>query len=262
MLGRDMRLAVVVGTLVVLPLAVAGEKILIVQDELPQMEFLAGILAERCELEVEVRTQAEMPEQISRYKAVIVYIHGALLEGPEKAFIAYARGGGRLIVLHHSISSGKRKNKYWFHFLGIELPEGSWEEGGYKWIEPVGQKVVNVNPGHYITSHEVDYEGRVFFESEKVKAGEYPYFTLKENSEVYLNHKFTDGEEKTVLLGFIYEGEKTGGRKVMQSTSGWLKKVGNGWLIYLQPGHLMEDMQSKPFQQMIVNAIRWDPEKK
>ena len=240
----------------------AGERVLMVHDELPQMELLAKILKAKCGYDVEVRTQAEMPGEISGYKAVIVYIHGKLFEKPEKAFIEYGKGGGRLIVLHHSISSGKRTNKYWFAFLGMKLPEGSWEEGGYKWIEPVGQVVVNVNRRHYITRHDVEYEGKVSFESEKVKAGTYPCFTLKENSEVYLNHTFTDGDEKTLLLGFVYDGEKIAGKKIMQNTSGWLKKVEKGWLIYLQPGHSLEDMQSKAFQQIVVNAIRWKPQEK
>jgi len=48
----------------------------------------------------------------------------------------------------------------------------------------------------------------------------------------------------------------------MQNTSGWLKKVGKGWLIYLQPGHLVDDIQSKAYRQIIVNAIRWKPEEK
>lgn len=242
--------------------ACAGEKILIVQDELPQMEFLAGFLSKTCGYDVEVKAQAEMPADISPFRGVLVYVHGELFEGPEKTLIAYAKGGGKLILLHHSISSGKRKNKHWFDFLGIKLPEGSWEKGGYRWIEPVGQKVVNVNPTHYVTSHEVKYDGKISFQSDKVKAGEYPCFFLKENSEVYLNHTFTDGDEKTLLLGFVYDGKEVSGKKIMQNTSGWLKKVGRGWLIYLQPGHLVEDFQSAAFRQIIVNAIRWQPHDK
>jgi hypothetical protein len=246
----------------VTPSSSGAERILIVQDELPQMEFLARLLSEKCGYETDVKTQSEMPAEISGYKAVIVYIHGRLFEEAEKAFIAYAKGGGKLILLHHSISSGKRQNKFWFDFLGVKLPEGEWEKGGYKWIEPVGQTVVNINPGHYITSKEVKYEGKTSFQSDKVKAGGYPCFRLKANSEVYLNHKFSDGDEKTLLLGFIYEGEGAGGRKVMQNTSGWLKKAGNGWLIYLQPGHLLEDFKCEAYQQIILNAIRWKPDEK
>ncbi len=239
-----------------------AERILIVQDELPQMEFLAKLLQEKSRYQAEVKTQAEMPPEILGYKAVIVYIHGRLFEEAEKAFIAYAKGGGKLILLHHSISSGKRQNKYWFDFMGVKLPEGDWEKGGYKWIEPVGQTVVNINPGHYITSNEVKYEGKISFESEKVKKARYPCFALKQNSEVYLNHTFCDGGEKTLLLGFIYEGEGTGGKKVMQNTSGWLKKTGKGWLIYLQPGHLLEDFKCEAYQQIILNAIQWKPDEK
>ena len=248
--------------LVVAGVAAGAERILIVQDELPQMEFLSKLLRERCGYEADVKKQAEMPAEISGYKAVIVYIHGRLFEEAEKAFIAYANGGGKLILLHHSISSGKRQNKYWFDFLGVKLPEGEWEKGGYKWIEPVGQTVVNIVPAHYITSNEVKYEGKISFESEKVKKAEYPCFALKENSEVYLNHTFTDGGEKTLLLGFIYEGEGTGGKKVMQSTSGWLKKTAKGWLIYLQPGHLLDDLKCEPYQRILFNAVQWRAEGK
>jgi hypothetical protein len=240
----------------------AGERILIVHDELPQMKFLAELLEKRCGDDVTVKTQAEMPEDLSPYKSVIVYIHGKLFEKPELAFIAYTKAGGRLIVLHHSISSGKRANKYWFDFLGIKLPEGDWEKGGYRWIEPVAQKVVNVSPFHYIASHDVEYEGRVLFSSDRVDPDAFDCFTLKKESEVYLNHAFTDGKEKTLLLGFIYKGEDVKRRTIMQSTSGWLKKVGKGWLIYLQPGHSLEDMGSEPFQQILINALRWKPKEK
>ncbi len=241
--------------------ASGAERILIVHDELPQMKFLSELLTKRCGYEVAVSTQSEMPGQLSSFKAVIVFIHGRMSEEPEKAFIAYTKAGGKLIVLHHSISSGKRSNKYWFDFLGIKLPQGSWQEGGYKWIEPVAQKIVNINPGHYITSHDVGYRGKVAFQTSKVKSGEYPFFTLKENSEVYLNHTFIDENMKTLLLGFIYDGNEIGGKKIMQHTSGWLKPVEKGWLIYLQPGHSLDDMRTEPFQQILINAIQWSPER-
>ena len=77
-----------------------------------------------------------------------------------------------------------------------------------------------------------------------------------------MNHTFTDGDEKTLLLGFLYDGKEIGGKTIMQHTSGWLKKVGKGTLIYLQPGHSLEDMRTTPFQQMLINAIRWSPEPK
>lgn len=242
--------------------ATAQHKILIVHDELPQMKFLAELLHERCGYAVEIKTQNEMPAALSGYKCVIVFIHGKMFEEPEKAFIAYTKAGGRLLVLHHSISSGKRNNKYWFDFLGIKLPEGDWDKGGYKWIEPVAVKVISINPGHYITSHNVEYEGKIAFQTDTVKSGGYPYFTLKQNSEVYLNHTFTDGDEKTLLLGFIYDGKEIGGKRIMQHTSGWLKRVEKGWLIYLQPGHSLEDMRTKPFQEILINAIQWSPEPK
>jgi len=58
--------------------------------------------------------------------------------------IGYAQEGGRLIALHHSISSGKRTNEQWFSFLGVDLPKGDVAGGGYIWIEGVTIEVANL----------------------------------------------------------------------------------------------------------------------
>jgi len=73
-----------------------------------------------------------------------VYIHKDIAEGPEVAFIDYAKGGGKLVLLHHSISSGKRKNKYWLPFLGVELPDKPFDQGGYKYFDPATFQIVKV----------------------------------------------------------------------------------------------------------------------
>ena len=91
--------------------AVPERRVLIVMDEREQMEALARYLKEKGGLDVTIADQKSMPEDWSRFAAVIGYVHGALLEPTERKIIDYTRAGGRYVCLHHSISSGKTKNK-------------------------------------------------------------------------------------------------------------------------------------------------------
>src|SRR5712672_2248976 len=136
-------------------------EVLIVADEFPAMQFLAEKLKSEENITSKVISQKELPENLSAFDAVAVYIHKDLSENAENRFIAYALGGGKLILLHHSISSGKRKNAHWFSFLGVSLPEGDVNHGGYKWIEGVSLDLVNLNPNHFIMTNKVAYPERI-----------------------------------------------------------------------------------------------------
>jgi type 1 glutamine amidotransferase len=110
-------------------------------------------------------------------------------------------------------------------------------------------------PGNYITSHNVKYELKERYKRSDTDAPEreYPSFVLR-GGEVFLNHEFTDGKEKTVLMGFKWTDEKTG-RTWMQDRAGWLKRAGKGWVIYLQPGHAVSDLESPVYSQIVLNAF-------
>jgi type 1 glutamine amidotransferase len=45
----------------------------------------------------------------------------------------------------------------------------------------------------------------------------------------------------------------------MQRAEGWLKPAGNGWIVYLQPGHFTQEFEQPAVAQMILNAITWQP---
>jgi len=235
--------------------ALGASDVLIVADEMPQMELLIKILKARASTSAALMKQADMPTDISKYRAVFVFVHGVLEESAEKPLVDYANGGGRLILLHHSISQGKGKNRYWFPFLGMRLTPGDPEKGLYKWINPVTYTVVNLAPGNYITSHKVRYPAKVQYKSSDLGTPEreYPAFTLQ-NSEVFLNHAFTDGKEKTILLGFKWQDPRTG-KVWMQDRAGWYKEAGKGWVIYLQPGHGVTDIQNSTYAQIVLNAL-------
>jgi hypothetical protein len=237
--------------------------IIIIQDEIPQMEVLAKFLRENGDLKVDIVSQDSLPSSLSPYQAVVAYIHKELFETTEKAIIDYTRNGGKFICLHHSISSGKAKNKYYFDFLGIQLDDPKNSKypvepgGGYAWKESVTLILLNLHPDHYITNHQVTWDHKTNYTSSDHPSIEKTYPSiLLEDSEIYFNHKFTDGREKTVLCGIMHFDERNG-KLFMQDRGAWFKKSGEGIIIYFQPGHASSDYEDKNIAQMILNAIKW-----
>ena len=94
--------------------------------------------------------------------------------------------------------------------------------GGYGWREEVTLTLVNLNPSHFITSHKVSWGEEIPYTSSDQPGNEtlYPSISLHE-SEAYMNHKFTDGREKTVLLGFKFFDDRNS-QMFMQDRAGWL----------------------------------------
>ncbi|HNQ88717.1 MAG TPA: ThuA domain-containing protein [Verrucomicrobiota bacterium] len=237
--------------------ALAADDVLIVADEFPAMEQLAAALKAEDAIPSRVVAQTNLPSHLTGFSAVIVYIHGNLQARTEQALIEYTRDGGKLVLLHHSISSGKRKNAQWFRFLGITLPEGDVDQGGYKWIEPATLDLVALEPSHFITTHNVPYPKQIDWRDEQTgdPVRRLPGFTLHE-SEVYLNHVFT--EPRTLLLGLKYADPKSG-RVWMQPHAGWVKAAARGWIVYLLPGHSTKDFEHPAYRRIVLNAVIWKP---
>jgi hypothetical protein len=234
-------------------------------DERLQMEVLSKYLRDRGHIGTEIVDQKTMPDNWSDYRAVVGYIHGRLEERTELKIIDYTRAGGRFVCLHHMISSGKSKNRYYFDFLGvrmdgIELARQPAEQGGhYAWREGIEQTIVNLNPRHYVTSHDVHWPGKTSFAApgSHFDAKEYPALTVGD-SEAYMNVKFTDGNDKTILLGSKYLDDRN---QVLyqQVSEGWIKRSGKGWIVYIQMGHTTHECENTVFAQMVLNAITWRP---
>lgn len=254
--SRMTKLLHTLGWILCLLTASARAEVLFVADELPAMEYLAQQLKDAEGVPGKVVDQANMPRDLSPYQAVVVYIHLGLNEGPEKAFIEYARSGGRLVLLHHSISSGKRKNQGWFPFLEVELPQGRVEDGGYQWTEDVTVEWVRLT-GNYITTNQVTYSESFPYPIASAKMEAMPGFTLQ-HTEVYLNHVLT--ESRTLLFGLRYTDAKTG-KTWTQSTAGWCRKAGKGSVFYFMPGHTVHDFEHPAYRRVIINAITAAPER-
>ena len=229
----------------------AANEVLIVADEFPAMQALAKKLEAGAGAKCTLVEQTAIPAGLARYSALIVYIHRSIGEAAEKAFIDYAQSGGKLILLHHSISSGKRKNRFWFpSFLEMSLPEKEFSAGGYKYYEGIRMELVNLAPDHYITTHEVKYPGAT-----RYKSSERPAIEL-DDTEVYLNHEFRG--ERTILLGIKFR-DATSGTLFEQDTGGWIKRTGKGTTIYFMAGHSVKEFDSLAYSQMVVNAVTFKP---
>lgn len=254
-----------------LMLPAQAEKVLIVADEWEQMEILEQFLEEQGRFEVEKTEQNDMPADLSSYAAVIEFVHRLLNDEPAQQMITYTRNGGRTIVMHHGVSAAKKKTKGWYDFLGMELDRTEKAENYYEWVHGVDYYLVNLQPEHYITSHKVNYPEQVEYRSSDTPSVPKTLPALLiENSEIFINHQFTDAREKIVLFGFkskeIPESETENKRipqtdsPIMQDRGGWYKPAGKGYVFYLQPGHAATDMDTN-YCQIIMNCITWKPEK-
>ena len=238
---------------------VAAESVLIVADEWPQMDVLADYLHGKGGYDIEKVEQDELPTDLSGYDGVFQFVHGTLKDGPAQALMDHAENGGRLIVIHHGISSAKTKTKGWLSFLGMELDRSTNAKHPYGWVHGVSLTLVNLNPNHYITSHNVTYQREIEYQSsdQPSKPVELPALEFR-NTEVFLNHQFADGRAKTVLFGFHYKDPKSG-KVYMQDRSGWFKRAGRGHVFYFQPGHAVSDFENRDYCQILLNCLTWNP---
>ncbi len=229
-------------------------KILIVADEWPPMLALSEIIKENGKYKIDTVSQERVQQDLSDYRFVFMYVHKVLLENTETALINYANQGGKLIVLHHGIASAKMENPAWLEFLRIKLYPRK-EQFGWNVLQHVTHTMVNLAPGHFITTNNIKYEKNIYFISDysNTLKGEFQAFDLP-NTEIFLNQRFTNLAKKKILYGF-YSGDSN----IMQPTSGWYQKTGKGWLFYYQAGHQIGDFQNPNFKQVLINTLEWEP---
>ena len=192
--------------------------------------------------------------------AILMYVHGELEESVGKRLIAFAREGGRLVILHHGIASAKNKSPYWMEFVGMEiLPKNAPE---YPWavIYGVEFEMVNLAPCHPVTTQHVNYTGTTTYsrsEPPQNKEQKLSSFIVSD-TEAYLNQRFRPGHQRTLLFGMKCK-DPVGGAVYMQDTGGWVMKAGKGWVLYLQPGHFGRDFEVPQLRQVLLNCLSWKP---
>lgn len=218
--------------------------VLVVADEMPAMDVLARAMYDRARARLHMTTQDVLPAKMSDYPAVIVYIHQHITPAAEHAFLDYVRGGGRLVLLHHTISSQKRENKDWLPAFDMTLPDT------YKYFDPVTIDVVNLAPGNFITTNQVRWRQKFEYNGKQLDG-----FELQ-GTEAYLNHTFQG--PRTPLLGLKFTEPKTG-QVYMQDTAAWYKPVGKGLVFYFMPGHNAFDFDNGIYAQILANALLFKP---
>ena len=230
-------------------------KILIIADEWPQMDVMASRLDENVEYDIQKAEQDEIDLDLKEFDFVFMYVHKPIVRDAEKAFIDFTNGGGSLIVLHHGIASSKMQNPAWLDFLGIDLFPRDHHKFPWGVIGKTTHTMVNLYPGHFITTNGIKYDKTIPFHSEydTIFHGEYPAFDLPD-TEIFLNQRLKDDQIK-VLFGF----KNTDGSR-MQPTSGWYKQSGKGMIFYYQVGHSVADFENPNFIRVILNTMEWKPD--
>lgn len=190
-------------------------------------------------------------------RAVIVYVHQVLKEAVENALISYCLDGGNLIVLHHAIASAKMENRRWLPFAGINLSKDP--DSRFPWKVEQGKfLMINLNPGHFITSDKIVYDLRVPYMSSNTPSDTalFDAFSLGE-TELLKEQMFIDGAQKTILFGYLVNDTRNG-RVYSADRAGWYRKEGKGYLFYFVAGHNEADFKNRNFSQLILNCLLWD----
>jgi hypothetical protein len=235
-------------------------RVAVVADEWEPLEPLLSWLAERDEVVVVVRyEQQTLPDNMEGCRAVFMYVHRPLLPENVGKLIRYARGGGRLVILHHGLASAKMENPEFMQFVGMYLAPRDDPEAPWRVIANATQSLVNLNLGHFLTSNGVTYEEVVEYRSGDAPArtGRFPALRFAD-TETFVNQQFTDGREKTVLFGVKCPDPATG-KPIMQDRGGWLKPQGKGRVFYFQTGHRAEDFEKQQYRQVLLNCLLWEP---
>lgn len=230
-----------------------AQDVLIVADEFHAMQMLALHLEADTKVHTRIIGQLKMPASLASYRAVMVYLHGELQAPAEHKFIEYAKGGGTLILLHHTISSRKRENKDWFNFLHIELPAKPFADGGYMYFDPVTFQAVNLAAGNPVTTKGVTYDQKTAF-SVEVESGKTLPATSFPDTEVYVNHVL--GGSRTLLLGMKYTDAKSG-KTYLQNTAGWMLPTEKGVVFYFMMGHRAEDFDNAAYRRILDNSVEY-----
>lgn len=234
----------------------AAPKIYLVHDEAAPMERLAAYLT-RSGHPASAEDQPAFKRHMRslRPEAVFMYVHGDFDPDIEDYLIEYAQRGGRLIVLHHGMASGKMRSRRWMPFLGVRIVTAPDPN---QWAVLRGDfHLVNLNPGHYVTAHQVRYPETVAYTPSDAPSAEQNLPSIRiPDTEIFLNQIFTDGRAKTVLFGFKAE---VGGRIHMQDRAGWLMPAGRGHVFYFQPGHQARDFDHPVYARILLNAVEWKP---
>ncbi len=189
---------------------------------------------------------------------VVVYFAHRIPAGPtgtqdQAAFVAalesFLIAGGGLVSFHHGS----------YQTAGKEAMQdiiGATATGSVPWNTVDGQNVINVAPGHFVTTNGVEYAGNVAYSdvARGVPAGAYPFFNNTPD-ERYLTFDINpSADEFTVLFGSDYS--QSGTTHLLGFTH--RRPEWAGIVVGYQPGeyqpNALDDLDGNNFQ-ILANAI-------
>lgn len=162
---------------------------------------------------------------------------------------AFLIAGGGVVVFHHGIYQDAGKEAILQLFGGTA--------GSIGWDTNVGQNIINVADGHFVTANGVEYTGMLNYADMQhgVPAGDYAYFNNTPDERYpALNVLSLPGETRTILFASDYNNN--GATHVI----GWdLQRPGwAGRVVFYQPGEwqpqALDDVNGNNFQ-ILANAI-------
>jgi len=161
------------------------------------------------------------------------------------ALEAQLKRGGGVVVLHHGGYTWPGKEAL-MPLLGVSASSIAWNTSE-------GQRVFNVAPGHFVTTHGVEYDARAALSAMgTVPAGTFDYFDNLPDERYPNTALLTQtGETRTILFA-----SNSGGTRVLGyalERPGW-----QGRVVFYQPAeyqpHALDDRAGPNFQ-ILANAI-------
>jgi len=232
----------------------------VVADEWEPLAPLFEALQTELGARVSRYEQADLPQGLPAARAVFMYVHKELQPRTIEVLTAYARGGGRLIVLHHGLASAKIRSPEWMEFMGVHIAPRDAPEKPWRVIANTPVTLIDLAPGHPVMSAGVRYEDEVEFvePGTTALAGRFPA-THFQKTEVFLNQQILRPGTKTRLFAVRYVDPDTG-QPAIQDWGGWLEPVGAGLLFYLQLGHARTDYEQVCYRRILLNCVTMEPE--
>ena len=230
----------------------------VVSDEWEPLQPLLAFLKGQPRIaDVQTFEEDSLPTELAAYRGIFMYVHRALRPETIRTLVEYTHGGGRMIIVHHGIASSKVRSPEWLDFVGIHIAPRDDPDRPWRVIADTTHTFVNLHPGHYITSHGIDYEEEQLFRASPdgpetaLPALRFP------DTEVFVNQQHAEGRHKTVLFG-SHCVDLDSGEMISQIGTGWLEPSGAGWIFYFQPGHRAEDFQHPLYRQILLNCLTCD----
>ncbi|MBD3351460.1 MAG: hypothetical protein GF364_08230 [Candidatus Lokiarchaeota archaeon] len=220
-------------------------------------------------------TQFWFAKRVKKYDppCIITYNKNLIRTKNINAIKEYCDKGGKLIALHHNVSSMMMRQPEWLEMMKVKIEKG--EKAEYPWsvIEGGDLYLTNLAPDSIITTNEIKYKDSVPainlpIEPNKVvtthelltKDQKQEYHSrekepaiLFNKSEYFINHVLLPEPERTLLFA-LYFIDEASGREFISNNGGWKMPFGQGTIYYLMPGHSVHDYNDT-YCKIIRNCI-------